>query len=144
MSQDFYDKADWHYTEDFPNELDENQIYVHGGIFLAWAINHDLASKILIEHSDGKVEQVKQREITGSTLISWWDGVLASNMFSDAGNAFAEWYFNNNNANYFSDYETHLSNKLPSMYHVEDSWKNYDKISIVIDNRYIEWLAENN
>ena len=40
---------------------------------------------------------------------------------------------------YFSDYEEVLGRGLPSMYHVADTWENYDKIAPVISSRFSKW-----
>ncbi len=44
-----YDDASWHYGGDFPSELPEICGAIHSGIFLAWAINSDLAGDVLVE-----------------------------------------------------------------------------------------------
>jgi hypothetical protein len=35
-----------------------------------------------------------------------------------------------------------LAKGLPSMYHVADTWPNYDKLKKRIDQRYREWKGE--
>ena len=40
---------------------------------------------------------------------------------------------------YVDDYDEVLGGKLPTLYHVEDSWTNYDKLAPVIDGRFTRW-----
>ncbi|GIV30109.1 MAG: hypothetical protein KatS3mg028_1175 [Bacteroidia bacterium] len=40
---------------------------------------------------------------------------------------------------YKKDYERTLAADLPSIYHVEDNWKNYEKIARKISARYRKW-----
>jgi hypothetical protein len=40
---------------------------------------------------------------------------------------------------YIGDYEAVLGGSLPTLYHVEDSWENYDKLAPVIDQRFSRW-----
>jgi hypothetical protein len=40
---------------------------------------------------------------------------------------------------YRKDYQRTLASALPSFYHVEDSWDNFEKMSEVITSRYEEW-----
>jgi hypothetical protein len=40
---------------------------------------------------------------------------------------------------YRSDYEELLVKNLPSIYHVDDTWENYEKISARITSRFKDW-----
>lgn len=55
------------------------------------------------------------------------------------GNAFTEFYYAAQEGGYFDDYERVLQGDLPSTYHVENSWENYDKIAVVITDAYVKW-----
>ena len=37
-----YDKAEFHYDGDFPEDLEDYQGFVHTGMFVAWLIEHDM------------------------------------------------------------------------------------------------------
>lgn len=41
-----------------------------------------------------------------------------------------------------NDYDRVLGGTFASLYEVEDSWANYDKIARVIDERFAEWQAK--
>jgi hypothetical protein len=47
---------------------------------------------------------------------------------------------------YHNDYDEILVKMLPSIYHVTDSWENYERIKTRIDMRYQDWkkLVGNN
>jgi len=139
----FYDKADWHFTQQFPAERNEEQIYVHGGMFLKWAFDNEFLSGFIPEHFEQQLLQLKNREIKGSALIENLDGVLESGMFTEKGNAFISDYFNSKTDSYFHDYENTLAKGLPSYFFVEDSWANYDKLAKIIDNRLEVWIKSN-
>lgn len=40
---------------------------------------------------------------------------------------------------YKNDYDEILVKMLPSLYHVTDSWENYDKMKARIDVRFQDW-----
>ena len=60
-------------------------------------------------------------------------------MLSEEGNAFTRDYFDFEHGAYSSDYQETLGANLPSLYHVQDTWENYDKLRAVIDRRYADW-----
>jgi hypothetical protein len=55
------------------------------------------------------------------------------------GNAFARDYFEFETGEFVSDYEKLLAKKLPSFFHVEDTWKKYEVIKRKIEQRYKAW-----
>jgi uncharacterized protein YbcV (DUF1398 family) len=63
---------------------------------------------------------------------------------NEQGLAFTNYYYavEDGSSLYFEDYDAALVNDLPSLYHVEDTWSNYDKISKVINQRFHEWQAQ--
>lgn len=134
-----YDKAKWHYEGDYPSDLQESQAFVHTGMFLGWLIDHDLISDEFADDSADGVAQFRRREVTGPEVFQSCDGALVDDMLSDEGNAFAQYYFDFERGKFVQDYEELLSSRLPTMYHVEDTWANYDTLKKRIDERYSEW-----
>ena len=63
----------------------------------------------------------------------FWDHDL-----SDEGNEFASFYYDGE-GKYIADYAGALASGLPSVYHVADTWENYDKLVPVIDRRFSDW-----
>ncbi|MGZ5232475.1 MAG: DUF7832 domain-containing protein [Burkholderiales bacterium] len=134
-----YDKAKWHYDGDYPADLPQSQAFVHTGLFLGWLIDQTLISEEFLEDFGAEMERFKRREITGPRLFELCDGALVDDMLNDEGNAFAEHYFDLQTGKFVKDYEEIFCKRLPSMYHVEDSWANYDKLKQRVDERYAAW-----
>lgn len=135
-----YDKASWHTGGDYPAELPESQARVHMGLFLAWMIEHDLHDPDFFADVglDGLVAAVKARALTGAELLEPLAGVLASDELSAEGNAFARAYYE---SQYVLDYQAVLGSGQASIYHVADTWANYDRLKDTIDRRYQAWLC---
>lgn len=131
------DRADWHYGGDFPEDLPDENGGTHIGLYLAWIINNDLYGDLHKQESVKALNDVKNRKITGSDFLfdecdeKFWEEDL-----SEEGFSFTEEYYRDQ---YLSDYETVLADDLSSLYHVEDTRENYDKIAPVIDERFRKW-----
>lgn len=136
-----YDKAKYHYQGNFPKRLSIDQAFVHTGMFLGWIIDNNLFSKEFEEETTHEIRRFKQRELTGTQIYMKWDGVLASDMLNDEGNEFAKNYFDFETGLFPLDYEETFP-KIPTIYHVKDTWENYFKIKKVIDKRYLEWVNQ--
>lgn len=128
---------DWHYCGDFPDGLPDENGGTHIGMYLAWIINNHLQGELHNEESVEALQDVRNRKITGRDfLIEECDEKFCDEDLNDEGLAFTEIYYSEQ---YFDDYAEIFGNNLPSIYHVESSWENYDKIAPVIDKRFREW-----
>jgi hypothetical protein len=134
-----YDKAKYHYGGDFPEGLPDDQAFVHTGLYLGWIIDRDLYSDQFREDSAEAITRFKAREITGPEVYESWDGCLIDFMLNDEGNAFSREYFDFDSGRYLADYEEMLCGALPTMYHVDNTWENYDRLRPRLDQRYDEW-----
>jgi hypothetical protein len=137
-----YDKAKYHYDGDYPAGLPVEQAYVHTGMYLGWLIDNDFLSDEMCEEDAAQLLAFKRREITGPQVYSSWDGALVDDMLTDEANDFTEEYFDFQTGKYLDDYDRVLAGKLPSMYHVRDTWENYDKLRAVLDARLAEWKTK--
>jgi len=135
-----YDKASWHSGGNWPAGLPEAQAYVHAGLFLAWIVDRGLASAAFAEGFPELVDAFRARKKTGPEVYALAGGVLASDMLNADGNAFAREYFDLERGAFLADYEGLLGAGLPSMYHVADTWPNYDKLRAQLDARFARWL----
>jgi hypothetical protein len=108
-------------------------------MFLGWILDHRLESDALAVNSAGLIASFRARSVTPGKLFHALDGTLTDEDLSEEGNAFARDYFDFDRGRYLADYEATVAKGLPSLYHVQDSWKNYEKMSPVIDRRYAEW-----
>jgi hypothetical protein len=141
---DVYDKAKYHYGGDFPEELDEFQGFVHTGMYVGWLIDNDLIDHEFFSDSQQAIKGFKNRQLTGSQFYEMqMDGVLLIDQVSEIGNRFSFDYFDFDSGQYLNDYETTLARELPTLFDVQDTWENYEKIKKVIDKRFLDWNKKN-
>ncbi|KLN45779.1 hypothetical protein AAY77_13635 [Providencia rettgeri] len=107
---------------------------------MTWIIQHGLVGEFHLEESEDEIALVKARKMDGREfLISMCDEKFISEDLNDEGNAFTEFYYAAEAGGYFDDYERVLQSDLPSTYHVENSWENYDKIAAIISDAFAKW-----
>ena len=136
-----YDRADWHYGGDYPAGLPAENGGTHIGMFLAWAIERGLEGDFHREESAAALAAVRARKMTGREfLFSRCDEKFWEEDLSEEGNAFATAYYEKDDG-YLADYAATLIDDLPSLYHVADTWKNFDRVAALLDRRYAEWKA---
>jgi hypothetical protein len=137
VQKTIYDNAKSHFLGNFPNSLPIEQAYVHIGMYLGWIIDQGLYSDYFEEEASGQIFRFKRREISCTILSEIWDGHLVSELFNREGNMFTHYYYG---GGFFrADYDELLVKSLPSIYHVLDSWENYEKIRTRISMRYQDW-----
>ena len=134
------DRADWHYSaENYPPELPPENGGTHIGIYLAWIAQHGLGSAMLQKYARDSLPLLRERKITGRQLLfSELDEKLFYPLLTKVGKDFTRAYYDETSC-YIADYEAILGGNLPTLYHVEDSWENYDKLAPVIDRRFTRW-----
>lgn len=136
-----YDKAKWHYDGDYPKGLPKAQAFVHTGLFTGWLIEHDMVSRVFTRQFGRDFPPVtrhfKQRKITGPQAYRIWGGCLDDEMLTPEANQFAQEYYDG--GGFAKDFERLLARRLPSCYHVRDTWANYDILAPQIDARYEAW-----
>lgn len=140
-----YDDASWHYGGDFPKDLPHEAGATHIGMFLAWMLLNGFASDELAEDSAEDIAAVRSRLITGAEfLMKVLDEKLTDQDFSDEGNAFANAYYQgeDDDSRYVDDYFETFEVDETSLYGVPDTWKNYDKISMRMSERFTAWNAQ--
>jgi len=135
-----YDKAKWHFGGDYPKDLPVEQAYVHTGMFYGWLVDQKLLSQWAEDDFSDDIDKFRQRTITGPKLYAVFDGVLADDMLNDEGNEFAGFYYEGKEKlNFLDDYSGLFGKDQPSLYHVDDTWENYEKLKQLVDERYGEW-----
>lgn len=135
---------DWHYgTDDFPKELNDKCGGTHIGMFLTWIINNDLLGELHTTDSLMSIAKVKSREMTGTEFLqNECDGKFWEEDLSEEGNEFTKYYYESNI--YYGDYESSLASNSDTLYHVEDTWNNYDVLSKVLDKQFNSWKSSKN
>jgi hypothetical protein len=132
-----YDKAKLHFEGDYPKDLPITHAYVHIGFFLGWAIERGLAGTLLTEDFADELGQFRARKITAPRLLQITDGVLDDQMLSEEGNHFAADCYDDD---YLAIYEAAFP-RLKTLYHVDDTWENFEKLKSRLDRRYDVWKA---
>lgn len=135
--KNIYDNAKTHFLGNFPDSLPIEQAYVHIGIYLGWIIESDLYSEHFEEEADIQIFRFKRREISCTILSEIWDGYLGHELFSRKGNMFTYYYYGG--GLYHTDYKDTIMKDLPSIYHVKDTWENYEKMKARMDLRFSDW-----
>ncbi len=137
IQKTIYDNAKTHFLGNFPDSLPIEQAYVHIGMYLGWIIEHELYSDYFEEEATVQIFRFKRREISCTILSEIWDGYLGFELFNKHGNMFTYYYYGS--GLYRNDYDEILVKGLPSIYHVTDTWENYEKIKNRIDLRFQDW-----
>jgi hypothetical protein len=137
------DRIDWHSGADnFPIDLAPEAGGTHIGMFITWVINNNLESDLHKTESIESIGKVKAREMTGTDfLIKECDEKFWEDDLSAEGLEFAKNYYVSNS--YYGDYEAALVTTEPTLYHVQDTWENYDKLSMYIDSAFRKWRKDN-
>lgn len=138
------DDASWHSSAaDFPTDLDAKAGGTHIGFLLTWLINSNLVSDTFDKAAIADVEA--RRRSGRDILLAVCGDTLKDDDLSEVGKAFVEDFYNaddrdkSGNNWYLDSYHYTLAEALPSLYHVEDSWQNYDLMEPVIDAAYDHW-----
>ena len=134
-----YDNAKNHFLGNFPGDLPIEQAYVHIGMYLGWIIENEHYSEYFEDEADIQIYRFVNRQISCTILSEIWDGYLGYELFDHDGNLFTHYYYGG--GIYRKDYETLLAQSLPSIYHVKDSWENYQVIAQQITRRFKEWQS---
>ncbi len=137
-----YDDVSWHYGGDFPKDLPIEAGGTHTGMFLAWALLSGLAGEDYVVDLPDELEQLRSRTVTpGAFFVNVCDGKFTDDDLNDERNAFAQEYFELETGQFLGDYEKTLGADLPYLYHVADTWENFERIKPVLDQRFQEWKA---
>lgn len=115
------------------------QAYLHIGIFLGWVIENHLYSEYFQEEGETSIFRFEHKAISCIILGEVWDGVVSKEQLNEEGQAFAEYYYCS--GQYIEDYKETLAQGLVSMYYVEDTLENYNRMKVVLDKRFKEWKA---
>jgi len=137
IQKTIYDSAKTHFLGNFPENLPIEQAYVHIGIYLGWVIDNELFSDYFEDEAEVQMIRFKRREISCTILSELWDGYLGYELFNKEGNMFSYYYYGG--GLYRRDYDEVLVKELPSIYHVRDTWDNYDAMTSRINVRFADW-----
>ncbi|MGA3035601.1 MAG: hypothetical protein ABSD70_20135 [Terracidiphilus sp.] len=138
-----YDDASWHYGGDFPKDLPIEAGATHTGMFVARALLSGFAGDIYTSGFPNEIPRLLSRLVTpGLFFLESCDGKFTDDDLNEEGNEFAQAYFDFQKGKYIADYESTLGVGLADLYHVRDTWENFDRLKPVLDLRYAEWRAK--
>ena len=134
-----YDKAKYHVAS-LDEGLPASRVFVPTGLFLLWLTERGLVSDFFRAESEDWWDDIKARAVEPWELYEGWDGSLVDDMLSDEGNAFARRYYDYDQGGvYNGDFEEILAADLPSLFHVEGTWADYDQLVPRMDARLNAW-----
>jgi hypothetical protein len=134
-----YDLAKNHFLGDFPSSLPIEKAYLHIGIYMGWVIENGLFSEYFEDEASTEIYRFSRREIGCIILAEIWNGALSHELFNDQTNLFTFYYYAG--GIFKKDYTEVLVKSHKTIYHVEDTWENFDKISKRMSERYNEWKS---
>ncbi len=137
------DRVDWHYGNDYPLDLPQENAGTHIGMYLNWIIDSGLIGEFHIKESSEGIKRINDGKITGRDfLFEYCDGKFWNEELNQIGIEFTESYYSSNQ--YFEDYTRILVGDLESIYEVEDSLENYKSIKFNLDSRFKKWNNRKN
>jgi hypothetical protein len=135
-----YDLARHHFeSPTYPDSLPIEASYIHIGFFLGWAIENNLVSDEFEDEFMLKINHFKQRQISCTLVSELWDGHLTDEMLNRDGRLFAEAYYL---SGYFLKAYKALFPEASSIYYIEDTWENYQKVAQLLTQNYDTWREE--
>lgn len=138
-----YDRADWHYKRDFPDDLPKEASGTHIAFFIVWMILNGHPGEIHLDDDKDCIGPLRERELTpGQWFFQWCCAKFWRSDLDEAGNAFASQYYasvDDGYGPYIDDYRKVLEAE-PTLYHVADTWQNFDKLAPLIARRYGEFF----
>ena len=150
-----YDRMDWHYGGQFPQGLPHEAGGIHIGMYMAWAFSRGMASDELREEAADELALLAQRAITGrDVLINCCDEKFWAEDLTPEGQAFTQAYYGGESA-FAAAHSTYLDDycavfnadaerqgfEYASIYHVANTWANFDLLAPRLDARLAQWHA---
>jgi hypothetical protein len=106
---------------------------------MGWIIDNELFSEYFEEEASTEIYRFSRREIGCIILAEIWNGALSHELFNAEANLFTFYYYAG--GIFKKDYNEVLVKSQKTIYHVEDTWENYDKISKRMSERFEEWKS---
>jgi hypothetical protein len=101
-------------------------------------VQRDLGSATLRKYARDSLRLLQIRKITGRELLfTELDEKFFPTLLTRVGRDFTRYYYES--GCYIDDYDQALGGDLPTIYHVVDTWSNYDKLAPLIDQRFASW-----
>lgn len=139
MQDKVYDLAKNHFLGDFPASLPIEKAYLHIGIYMGWVIDNELYSEYFEDEASTEIYRFTRRDIGCIILAEIWDGELSHELFNDEANLFTFYYYAG--GIFKKDYNEVLVKSHKTIYHVEDTWENFEALKKRMSERFEEWKS---
>ena len=134
-----FDKVKYHTEGDFSKDVSPQQAYVPTGYFIAWCAISGLLSVETLEQFQSDLVALLGRTVPPSDLYRKFGGVFSDANLNITGSKFTNSYFDFENGLYLDDFIEILATDVPSVFHVEDNWTNFDILCVRVDQRFQSW-----
>jgi len=118
--------------------LPADRAYGRAGFCLGWAVENGLHNDEELAGSEW-LDRFLDRELTAPALLAAFDGMIDEETLDGTGYAFAEEYVGWQAGQYFSELVRLFA--VPTVWHIEDTWSNFDRVRELVDARYAEWAG---
>ncbi len=136
-----YDDASWHSDGDFPAELPPEAGATQYRYVRGMAPTAGYGRRRTGRRHAGGAEILDSACYDTRQFLLVCDGKFLDEMINDEANAFTLEYYQADDCLYPDDYIELLADDLPSLYHVADTWENFDRLAPVIAQRFAAWQA---
>ena len=113
-------------------------------MFLCWMVLRGHAGAEHCDDSEEVIGPLSRRELTpGTWFFKWCDGKFWNADLDEEGNRFASFYYAEEGKPfkaYIDDYQATFP-EHPDVYSVPDTWESFDRLSPVIEARYVAWKS---
>jgi hypothetical protein len=106
---------------------------------MGWIIEHKLYSEYFEDEASTEIYRFSRREIGCIILAEIWNGALSHELFNEQANLFTFYYYAG--GIFKKDYNEVLVKSHKTIYHVEDTWENFEKLSKRMTERFNEWKS---
>jgi len=128
-----YDDGDWHHDAAEAAGQPIEGAFTHIGLYIGWLIRRSFHQREMFTAED--VAAVRAGEMTGSDLADEVDDKLVSDMLTDEGRRFTDFYY----STYLQDYNATFATQPE--YGVVDDATSYARIAPVLDRAYQGWVG---
>jgi hypothetical protein len=138
-----YDDSEFYFLNFEDDSLDNDAAATHIGMYMAWIVLHEMAAQWHLNEDAEALRELKARAMTpGAFALDVIDGQMHDGDLSPFGNRFSQWYFQDH---YYTDYADLFDVSLEvnvEFCSVPDTWENFDRLALLLDDRLEEWKAE--
>lgn len=124
-----FDDASWHLEGSFPDDVPPQNSYVFGGMLLTFLALRGLMAGPISKEFKKELAELSRRKVTPGRFYDVLGGSIGSDMVTERGHRFLKKYVGlGSSSKYAGDFHAAIAVDLPTIYHVKDSWENYDKL----------------